>query len=218
MCSTAREHIGAGLVAAGIVAAAFAQGLFEPKGYAAASIVIWAAVIAGVVGRGLPAAPIARPAAVAGICLAATAVLGALSIAWAADQGRAFEEMIRVSFYLGIFALAACTASRAGIGQWLVFCGGIAGSPCSGCSAYLQPVCSPTRATTSQTPQAASTPRLLERIGRPFAVGAILSYGGTQCPHPLRSQHCAVPIALLGIWLTDSRRVAAADRTRHPVG
>ena len=115
MYSTARQHIGAGLVAAGMVAAALAEGLFEPTGYAAASIVIWAAVIAGVVGRGLPAAPIARPAAVAGISLGATAALTALSIGWASNQGAAFEAAVRVSFYLGLFALAACTASRAGI-------------------------------------------------------------------------------------------------------
>ena len=75
-----REHVGAGLVAAGVIAAAMAQGLFEPTGYAAASIVIWAAVIAGLVGRGLPAGPVSRTAAAAGICLAATAVLATASV------------------------------------------------------------------------------------------------------------------------------------------
>src|SRR5215813_11032725 len=95
-----RQHTGAGLVAAGIVAAALAQGRFEPLAYAGASIVIWAAVIAGLVGRGLPATSSSRIGAVAGICLAATAVLALASVGWASDQGRAFEEAVRVSFYL----------------------------------------------------------------------------------------------------------------------
>ncbi len=48
----------------------------------------------------------------AGLCLAGTALLAAASVGWASDQGRAFEEAVRVSFYLGLFTLAACTASR----------------------------------------------------------------------------------------------------------
>ena len=216
MYSTAREHIGAALVAAGIVAAAFAQGLFEPKGYAAASIVIWAAVIAGVVGRGLPAAPIARPAAVAGICLAATALLGALSIAWAADQGRAFEEMIRVSFYLGIFALAACTASRAGIGQWLGgLAAGIAGVSVLGVLAYLQPglLNEPGNDVANAASRLSYPLGYWNAMAALFAVGAILlAYGGTQAPtRALRSASTGLfPIALLGIWLADSRGGVAA--------
>lgn len=211
MYSTAREHIGAGLVAAGIVAAAFAEGLFEPKGYAAASIVIWAAVIAGVVGRGLPAAPIARPAALAGICLAATAVLGALSIAWAADQGRAFEEMIRVSFYLGIFALAACTASRAGIGQWIGgLTAGIAVVSVLGVLAYLQPgwLTEPGNDVANAASRLSYPLGYWNAMAALFAVGAILlAYGGVRAPtRALRSASTAVvPIALLGIWLADSR-------------
>src|SRR5829696_9397223 len=114
MYFTARQHIGAGLVAAGMVTAALAQGLFEPTGYAAASIVIWAAVIAGLLGRALPSAPIGRLAGAAGICLAGAAALAIASVGWADDQGRAFEEAVRISFYTGLFALAVCTASRVG--------------------------------------------------------------------------------------------------------
>jgi hypothetical protein len=211
MYSTAREHIGAGLVAAGMVAAAFAQGLFEPKGYAAASIVIWAAVIAGVVGRGRPAAPIARPAAFAGICLAGTAVLGALSIEWAADQGRAFEEMIRVSFYLGLFALAACTASRAGIGQWLGgLTAGVAAVSVLGVLAYLQPgwLTEPGNDVANAASRLSYPLGYWNAMAALFAVAAILlAYGGLQAPtRALRSASTAVfPIALLGIWLADSR-------------
>ena len=66
MVSTIRQHAGTALVAAAVIFAAFAQGLFNPTGYAAASIMIWAAVIAGLVGRALPSAPVGRLAAAAG--------------------------------------------------------------------------------------------------------------------------------------------------------
>ncbi|HEY6671873.1 MAG TPA: hypothetical protein VIZ91_05145, partial [Solirubrobacterales bacterium] len=119
MSSTIRQHAGGGLVAAAVVGAALAQGLFDPTGYAAASIVIWAAVIAGLVSRALPARRIGWIAAAAGLCLAGTAVLSIASVGWATDQGRAFEEAGRTSFYLGLFVLAVCTASRASRTQWL---------------------------------------------------------------------------------------------------
>jgi hypothetical protein len=211
MYSTAREHIGAGLVAAGMVTAALTQGLFEPTGYAAASIVIWAAVIAGVVGRALPAAPIARPAAAAGICLAATAVLAALSIAWATDQGRAFGEAVRVSFYLGLFALAACTASRAGIRQWLGgLTVGVATVTVLGVVAYLQPglLTEPGNEVANAAGRLSYPLGYWNAMAALFAMAVILLvYGGAQAPtRALRSTSTALfPIAVLGIWLADSR-------------
>src|SRR5262249_26405023 len=63
-----------------VILAAFAQGLFEPTGYAGASIVIWAAVIAGLVGRALPAGRVGRLAAAGGLFFAATTVLAAASV------------------------------------------------------------------------------------------------------------------------------------------
>ena len=75
---------------------------------------IWAAVIAGLVSRALPAGRIGRPAAVAGLCLAATAVLAMASVAWASDQGRAFEEAVRVSFYLGCSCWPPAPRAEAG--------------------------------------------------------------------------------------------------------
>jgi hypothetical protein len=102
---TLRQHAGAALVAAALVTAAFAEGLFNPTGYATASILVWGAVIAGLVARALPTGPVSRTAAIAGLCLAATAVLAMASVGWASDQGRAFEEAVRVSFYLGLYVL-----------------------------------------------------------------------------------------------------------------
>ena len=216
MFSTIRQHSGAALVAAAVVIAAFAQGLFDPTGYAAASIVIWAAVVAGLVGRALPSAPIGRLAAVAGLCLAATAVLAAASVAWASDQGRAFDEAVRVSFYLGLFVIAACTATRAGRAQWL---GGLAGGlgvvAVVALFSYLQPGILDSG--TSDVPNAAG--RLSYPIGywngtaALLAAGAtLLAYGGVRGPtRILRTvATAAIPLATLAIWLASSRGGGAA--------
>jgi hypothetical protein len=214
--TTIRQHAGAALVAAAVLIAAFAQGLFDATGYAAASIVIWAAVVAGLVGRALPSAPVGRLAAVAGLCLAATTVLATASVAWASDQGRAFDEAVRVSFYLGLFVIAACTATRAGRAQWL---GGLAvglgAVAVVALFAYFQPGILDSG--TSDVPNAAG--RLSYPIGywngiaALLAAGAtLLSYGGVHAPtRVLRAvATAAIPLAALGIWLASSRGGVAA--------
>jgi len=211
MISTIRQHAGAALVAVAVVIASFAQGLFDPTGYAAASIVIWAAVVAGLVGRALPSAPIGWLAAAAGLCLAATAMLATASVSWASDQGRAFDEAVRVSFYLGLFVIAACTATRASRAQWL---GGLAGGlgvvAVIALFSYLQPGILDSGV--SDVPNAAG--RLSYPIGywngiaALLAAGAtLLAYGGVQGPtRVLRAVATAViPLATLGIWLASSR-------------
>ena len=73
---------------------------------------IWVVVIAGLASRVLPLAPVARTAAAAGASLAGVAAITLASVAWASDQGRAFEEAVRVSAYLGLFTLAVCRQRR----------------------------------------------------------------------------------------------------------
>jgi O-Antigen ligase len=211
-----RQHTGAGLVAAGIFTAGIAEGFFQPTAYAAASIVIWAALIAGLVGRALPTAAIGRTAAVAGICLALTAVLATASVTWASDQGRAFEEAVRVSFYLSLFSLAVCTAASSARRGWL---GGLAvglgALSAVALFAYLQPgVLDSGR---SEIPNAAGrltypTGYWNATAGVLAAAGILLAYEGVRAPsRALRSAAmAAIPVAALGIWLASSRGGAAA--------
>src|SRR6266545_3521418 len=120
MFSPLRQHAGAGLVAAGVIAASFAQGLFQPLGFGIAAVVVWAAIVAGVIGGLLPTAPPGRLTVWAAVLLAAAAILATVSMAWAHDQGRAVEEALRVWLYLGLFLLAAFTAGGRGRNQWLI--------------------------------------------------------------------------------------------------
>lgn len=215
---TIREHGGAALVAAAILAAALAEGTFQPVSYAAASIVIWAAVIAGLAGRGLPATPVSAPAAVAGISLAAVVILATASIAWASDQGRAFEEAVRASAYLGVFTLAACTASRGGRNQWLGgLTAGLGAVSVIALLSYFQPGLLDGGELDRLIPNDAG--RLSYPIGywngaaSLLAIAAILlAFAGARAPgRRLRSAAISLlPLALLAVWLTGSRGGAAA--------
>jgi hypothetical protein len=211
-----KEHTAALLVAAAIVAAAFAEGLFQPMGYAGASVVIWVAVVAGLASRALPATPVTRYTAIAGLCLAATVVLATGSVAWASDQGRAFEEAVRASFYLGLFTLASCTASIAGRREWLAgLTVGLGIVSVIALLAYLQPGLLDSER--SDIPNAAG--RLSYPIGYWNGAAALLAvaatlavYASVKAPTRGLRSICVgvIPIAWFGIWLASSRGGAVA--------
>jgi tetratricopeptide (TPR) repeat protein len=106
-------------VAAGTVALSIFDGAYASDAYSVAAIATWAVAIGGVLIGIFPRALIPRTAVLAGACLAALGCLIALSIIWASDNGRAFEQVPRAGFYLGLFALVVL-ASRDGEGRaWL---------------------------------------------------------------------------------------------------
>jgi hypothetical protein len=211
-----RQHTGAIVVAAAMIIAAFPHGLFEPGAYAAAGIVIWALVIPGVIGQILPRYSVGQTAVAAGISLAAIAAIATLSTGWAHDQGRAFDEGVRAWAYLGLFILAAGTASGAGRREWvtgltfgLTVVAGIA------LFAYLQP-----GTFDSGRPEVASAAgRLAYPIGYWNATASMLAagivllsfWGARAATLGVRSLAvAAIPFSLLAVWLTHSRGGVAA--------
>ncbi len=215
MFSTIRQHTSAGLVAAAVIAASLAHGLFDPTGYAAASILIWATVIAGFAGRAMPQRAVGMPAVAAGVCLVAIAALGFLSVNWASDQGRAFEEAVRVSFYAGLFVLAACTAGVRGRDEWLAgLTMGLAVVSVIALFAYLQPGSLGSR---SDIPGSAG--RLSYPVGYWNGAASVLAIttvllayaGAWASARRLRIAATGlIPVAVLAMWLTGSRGGAAA--------
>jgi O-Antigen ligase len=209
--SIVRQHAWAALVAAAIVTAALAQGLFSPTGYAATSIIVWATVIAGLVSRALPTGRVSWLSAAAGLCIAASAVLAAISIGWASDQGRAFDEAVRASFYVGLFVLTVCTGTRRDRSEWLSgLTIGLGLVAIIALFSYLQP--GVLDSGESEIPNAVG--RLSYPIGYWNGAGALLavtavllSYAGIRGPtRSARSAAIAVfPLAVLGLWLTSSR-------------
>jgi O-Antigen ligase len=214
--SIIRQHAWAALVAAAIVTAALAEGLFSPTGYATTSIIIWATVIAGLVSRALPTGRVSRLSAAAGLCIAASAALAATSIGWASDQGRAFDEAVRASFYVGLFVLTVCTGTRRDRSEWLSgLTIGLGLVAIIALFSYLQP--GVLDSGESEIPNAIG--RLSYPIGYWNGAGALLavtavllSYAGASGPtRPLRSAAVAVfPLAVLGLWLTSSRGAGIA--------
>ena len=215
---TIREQAHAALVAVAIVVAALVQGIFAPSAYAAASILIWVVVIAGLASRVLPVAPVARTAAAAGASLAGVAAITLASVGWASDQGRAFEEAVRVSAYLGLFTLAVCTASPGGRRQWIAgLTVGLGAVSILALLSYLQPGLLDSGELERLIPSDAG--RLSYPIGYWNGAAALLATAVILLAHaggraPERWQRslatAVIPIALLGIWLTSSRGGAAA--------
>jgi O-antigen ligase/polysaccharide polymerase Wzy-like membrane protein len=142
-------------------------------------------------------------------------VLATASVAWASDQGRAFEEAVRVSFYLALFSLAVCTAAQDARREWLGgLAAGLGGLSVVALFAYLQPGILDSGH--SEIPNAAG--RLSYPTGYWNATAALLAAAAILLAHegiraPTRSLRtaaiAAIPVAALGIWLADSRGGAA---------
>ena len=196
--------------------AALAEGLFSPTGYAATSIIIWATVIAGLVSRALPTGRVSRLSAAAGLCIGASAVLAAISIGWASDQGRAFDEAVRASFYFGLFVLTVCTGTRRDRSEWLSgLTIGLGLVAIIALFSYLQPgvLDSGHRDIPESVGRLSYPIGYWNGAGVLLAVTAVLlSYAGIRGPtRTLRSAAIAVfPFAVLGVWLTSSRGAGIA--------
>ncbi len=91
-------------VAVAYLALAIPHGGFAPEVVAAATILVWWAVIAALIVRGRSAA-VTGAALACGVTLAILAVLSAASLAWASDDGRGYVDVVRVAGYVGLFAL-----------------------------------------------------------------------------------------------------------------
>jgi O-Antigen ligase len=114
------KHALAVAVAVSYVVVALPDGSYAPEAIAAGTLVIWWAVIVGLAVGAWPRAGVPRGAIAAGACIAALAVLTALSLAWANDDGRAFVEVVRVAGYAGVFALVVLASPLGSARSWLV--------------------------------------------------------------------------------------------------
>jgi O-Antigen ligase len=107
-------------VAVAYVVVSLADGGYPPEAIAAATLLIWWAVVVGLAVGGWPRADIPRPAIAAGLCIAGLALLTGLSLAWTDDDGRTFIEAVRVAGYAGLFVLVTITSPRDSARAWLV--------------------------------------------------------------------------------------------------
>jgi hypothetical protein len=186
------------------------------------SLVCWAIVLAGLAFGFLPRAEPPRIAVVAGASLAALAALTALSMAWASDQGAAFDDSIRVLGYAGLFLLVVIAARSGEAPAWLR---GLAiGATAVGAIAVLarlEPSLFgyPERELAAQVPADAN--RLSWPLGYWNGLAALLAVsvalltwlGATAAQRLTRTAAiAALPIPILGLYMTTSRggMIAAA--------
>jgi O-Antigen ligase len=106
-------------VAVVYVAISVADGGYPPEAIAAGTLLIWWAVIVGLAVGAWPRAEVPRAAIATGLCIFALALLTALSLGWASDDGRAFIEVVRVTGYAGLFVLVVLASPAASARTWL---------------------------------------------------------------------------------------------------
>jgi hypothetical protein len=116
--STLSKHAGPCLVAVLYVALALVEGGFDPKPLAIAAVVVWWVIVIGIVVRIWPGSRPPRAAIACGGSLAALGAIAGLSVFWADDAGRAFEDVVRVAAYLGLFVLAVLASRRGSARAW----------------------------------------------------------------------------------------------------
>ena len=119
---------------------AFAEGGADSQFLAAAAVAIWWAVIVGVVIRVWPGSEAPRAAVACGGSLAALCLLAGLSMVWASDPGRAFEDVARLTAYLGLFVLIVLASRRSSSGAWARgIAAGLGGLAAAALLAFFQP-------------------------------------------------------------------------------
>ena len=114
------KHALAVAVAVFYVAVSLVEGGFPPEALAAGTLLIWWAVIVGLAVGAWPRASVPQPAIAAGLCMAGLALLTALSMGWASDDGRAFIELVRVAGYAGLFAIVLLASPAGSARGWLL--------------------------------------------------------------------------------------------------
>jgi hypothetical protein len=113
------EHGITAAVAVGIAGLGLAEGGFAPTVYAATAVIVWGAVVIGLAVGVVPRSPLPSVAVAAGLLIGGFAGLTALSMIWASDNGRAFEDAVRALAYLGVFVLVVLASRRGEAGSWL---------------------------------------------------------------------------------------------------
>ena len=106
-------------VAVAYVAIAIGNGGYSAQVEAAATIVVWWAVVVALALGGWPRSRIPPAALGAGACLAGICAWTAASIGWASDDGGTFVEIVRTLGYLGLFTLIVVASPRASARAWL---------------------------------------------------------------------------------------------------
>jgi hypothetical protein len=107
-----------GLVAVAIFWIAYDNGSYGVESRNSLAIAIWWTVIVVIVFGLWPKEPVFRPALVLGALLAALVLWTSASLLWSVSSERAFDEVNRMTLYLGTFVLVTVASSRLSLARW----------------------------------------------------------------------------------------------------
>lgn len=179
---------------------------------------MWWVILIGLAFRVFPRERPPAIALVAGGCLAGLTAFTGLSVLWASDDGRAFDELLRAIGYLGLFVLVLLTSGKRTGSGWLhglafgIFAVAIVAL---GSRFYPSTFSDPTLDAALQETRG----RLSYPVGYWNALGALLAVGtvlllwlGASARTVLRRSlaTAAVPLTVLALVLTSSRGAAVA--------
>ena len=216
------QHVTAAAVAVSCFGLALANGGFDGTTFAAAALTVWLGVILllaiGLVPRAEP--PVA--ARVAGLCLGGLVAFTALSLLWGNDAGHAFEDVVRLLLYVGVFVLVVIACGRGEARAWINGLGiALAAVAAVALLARYEPSLfgNPDADVAERLPAALG--RLTYPIGYWNALAALMAtaillltwlgvFARSRAGRTVAV--AAMPLAVLALWMTDSRGgvVAAA--------
>jgi O-antigen ligase len=216
------QHVTAVAVAVSCFALALANGGFDGTTFAVAALAVWLGVILllgiGLVPRAEP--PVA--ARVAGLCLAGLVAFTALSILWGSDAGHAFEDVVRMLLYVGVFVLVVIACGRGQARPWI---NGLAIALAAVAAVALLARYEPSLFGNPDADLAERLPAAVGRLTYPIGywngLAAVMAtavllltwlgvFAGSRAGRAAAAG--AMPLAVLALWMTDSRGgvVAAA--------
>ena len=179
---------------------------------------VWWAVVAGVLLRLFPRAPVPAEALVAGGSLVALTGFTALSMGWGVDDGGAFDDTLRAVAYAGVFALVVVASPARSARSWLAGLGiGLVALTVVALASRMAPSLLPDPDLSAEL--AATRGRLSYPLGYWNALGALLALtavllvalaGLSRSVIGRALATAAVPLPALGVFLTSSRGGAVA--------
>ncbi len=211
-------HLVTVAVAFGTIATTLPSGAYSVQARGLLAIAVWWAVVAGVLLRIFPRAPVPGDAVVAGACLLALSGFTALSMGWGVDDGGAFDDTMRAVCYAGVFALVVVASPAGSARDWLAGLGiGLVALSLLALGSRLVPSLFPDDDLLTVLPEARA--RLSYPLGYWNGLGAVLALGAVvlvalagfaRSVMGRALATAAIPLPAYGVFLTSSRGGAVA--------
>jgi O-antigen ligase len=205
-------------VALATIATTLPNGAYSVQARSIIAVVVWWAVVAGVLLRAFPRAAVPREGLVAGAAITGLTLFTVLSMGWGVDDGGAFDDALRAVVYTGVFALVVVASPARSARDWLAGLAiGLVAVSVLAVGSRLIPSLFPESDLVTALPEVRG--RLSYPLGYWNALGALLALtsvllmglaGLSRTVVGRSFATAAIPLPTLGVFLTSSRGGAVA--------